>query len=103
MSEYTHVEKPLLTQLAGLGWTVVDQGSAMIPQDPARSLRTSFRDLMLPQVFRDSVRALSGQDWLTELQLAGLIDEIFRQPGKGSTPMKRCRRCCLRRRWTETK
>lgn len=83
MSEYTHVEQPLLTQLGGLGWTVVDQGSAMIPQDPARSLRTSFSDIILPQVFRDSVRALNGQDWLTERQLAGLIDEIFRQPGKG--------------------
>jgi type I restriction enzyme R subunit len=87
MSEYAHVEKPLLTQLAGLGWTVIDQGSQTIPQDPARSLRTSFRDLVLPQVFRDSVRALNtlpdGREWLTERQLAGLIDEIFRQPGKG--------------------
>lgn len=83
MSEYAHVEQPLLTQLAGLGWTVVDQGNQMIPQNPAASLRTSFRDLILPQVFRDSVRAINGQDWLTERQLAGLIDEIFRQPGKG--------------------
>jgi type I restriction enzyme, R subunit len=83
MSEYAHVERPLLTQLGGLGWTVVDQGIAMIPQDPAQSLRTSFSDLILPQVFRDSVRALNGQDWLTERQLAGLIDEVFRQPGKG--------------------
>ena len=87
MSEYAHVERPLLTQLAGLGWTVIDQGSQIIPQDPAASLRSSFRDLILPQVFRDSVRALNrtpdGQDWLTERQLAGLIDEMFRQPGKG--------------------
>ena len=83
MSEYAHVEQPLLTQLAGLGWTVVDQGNQMIPQDPAASLRTSFRELILPQVFRDSVRAINGQDWLSERQLAGLIDEIFRQPGKG--------------------
>ena len=87
MSEYAHVEKPLLTQLDGLGWTVIDQGSQTIPQDPARSLRTSFRDLILPQVFRDRVRALNtlpdGREWLTERQLAGLIDEIFRQPGKG--------------------
>ena len=52
MSEYAHVEKPLLTQLAGLGWTVVDQGNQMIPQDPAKSLRASFRELILPQVFR---------------------------------------------------
>ena len=38
-------------------------------------------------MFRDSVaraQALpDGQEWLTERQLAGLVDEIFRQPGKG--------------------
>lgn len=87
MSEYAHVEKPLLTQLAGLGWTVIDQGCQMLPQDPAQSLRSSFRDLILPQVFRESVRALNtlpdGREWLTERQLAGLVDDIFRQPGKG--------------------
>ncbi|WP_316219267.1 HsdR family type I site-specific deoxyribonuclease [Bradyrhizobium sp. SZCCHNR2026] len=87
MSEYAHIEKPLLTQLAGLGWTVIDQGSQMIPQDPTASLRQSFRDLILPQVFRDAVRALNAlpddRQWLTERQLAGLIDDIFRQPGKG--------------------
>ena len=26
MSEYLHVEKPFLDQLATLGWTVIDQG-----------------------------------------------------------------------------
>lgn len=87
MSEYALVEKPLLTQLKGLGWTVIDQGSQMIPQDPAASLRSGFRELILPQVFRDSVRALNslpdGRQWLTERQLAGLIDDIFRQPGRG--------------------
>ncbi|KYG99256.1 HsdR family type I site-specific deoxyribonuclease [Bradyrhizobium sp. DOA1] len=86
MSEYAHVEKPLLTQLAGLGWTVIDQGHQMIPQAPVASLRSSFRDLILPHVFRDSVRALNplpgGREWLTDRQLAGLIDDIFRQPGK---------------------
>jgi type I restriction enzyme R subunit len=86
MSEYAHVEKPLLTQLAGLGWTVIDQGAGAIPRDPAQSLRTSFRDLILPQVFRDSIRAINrssdGQDWLTERQLAGLVDDIFRQPNR---------------------
>lgn len=87
MSEYSHVEKPMLTQLGGLGWTVIDHGNQMIPQDPARSLRTSFRDLVLPQIFRDSVRAINalpdGREWLTERQLVGLVDELFRQPGKG--------------------
>jgi type I restriction enzyme, R subunit len=84
MSEYAHVEKPLLAQLAGLGWTVIDHGAGAIPQDPAASLRTSFRELILPRVFRDAIRAINkmpdGKDWLTERQLAGLIDDIFRQP-----------------------
>jgi type I restriction enzyme, R subunit len=87
MSEYAHVEKPLLTQLSGLGWTVIDQGKMIIPQDPTASLRSDFRELVLPQVFRNSVRKLNslpdGREWLTERQLAGLIDDIFRQPGKG--------------------
>lgn len=84
MSEYAHVEMPLLTQLAGLGWTAIDHGVGVIPQDPAKSLRASFRDLVLPQVFRDAVRAINktadGRSWLTERQLAGLLDDLFRQP-----------------------
>jgi type I restriction enzyme R subunit len=87
VSEYAHVEKPLLTQLAVLGWKVVDQGNLTIPHAPLASLRSSFRDLILPKVFRDSVRAINalpdGREWLSERQLSGLVDEIFRQPGKG--------------------
>jgi type I restriction enzyme, R subunit len=86
MSEYAHVEKPLLTQLAGLGWIVIDHGAGAIPHDPNISLRASFRDLVLPAVFRDAVRTLNqnldGRDWLAECQLAGLVDDIFRRPHK---------------------
>jgi len=42
MSEYCEVERPLLQQLSAQDWTVIDQGIATIPQDPAASLRTSF-------------------------------------------------------------
>jgi type I restriction enzyme R subunit len=85
MSEYAHVEKPLMTQLQGLGWKVIDHGAGAIPHDPKVSLRTSFRELVLPAVFRDAVRTLNaadGRDWLTERQLVGLLDDIFRQPNK---------------------
>ena len=34
MSEYLHVEKPFLDQLATLGWAVIDQGHGLIPSDP---------------------------------------------------------------------
>ena len=34
MSEYLHVEKPFLDQLAALGWTVIDQRQGFIPLRP---------------------------------------------------------------------
>ena len=80
MSEYHHVEKPFLDQLTALGWTIVDQGHGMIPSDPAASLRGSFREWLLPEVFRDAVRALNP--WLTNRQLDDLRSQILRQPNR---------------------
>jgi type I restriction enzyme R subunit len=86
MSEYLHVEKPFLDQLAALGWTVIDQGHGAIPSDPAASLRTSFREVHLPEVFRAAVRALNltadGRPWLTDRQLDDLRDQWLRQPAR---------------------
>jgi len=87
MTEYLHVEKPFLDQLAALGWTVIDQGQGMIPADPSVSLRTSFRQWLLPQVFREAVRAINctddGAQWLTARQLEDLRDQLLRQPNLG--------------------
>lgn len=86
MSEYTEVELPFLQQLATQGWTVVDQGCANIPQDPAASLRTSFREWLLPGVFAASVRRINtlpdGQPWLTDRQLDDLRGQLQRQPNR---------------------
>ncbi len=86
MSEYLHVEKPFLDQLAALGWTAVDQGQGFIPSDPAASLRGSFREWLLPEVFREAVRAINrtadGTAWLTDRQLDDLRDQILRQPNR---------------------
>ena len=86
MSEYLHVEKPFLDQLAALSWTVIDQGQGFIPSDPTKSLRTSFREWFLPQVFSDAVHTINqmpdGQSWLTERQLDDLRDQILRQPNR---------------------
>jgi type I restriction enzyme R subunit len=86
MSEYLHVEKPFLDQLAALGWTVVDQGQGFIPADPGKSLRSSFREWLLPGVFRDAVRAINrtpaGDMWLTDRQLDDLRDQLLRQPSR---------------------
>ncbi len=86
MSEYLHVEKPFLDQLAALGWTVIDQGQGFIPSDPAASLRGSFREWLLPEVFCEAVRSINrtvdGTAWLTERQLDDLRDQILRQPNR---------------------
>lgn len=86
MSEYLHVEKPFLDLLATLGWTVIDQGHRFIPTDPAASLRESFREWLLPEVFRESVRVINttsdGTPWLTDRQLDDLRSQILRQPNR---------------------
>ena len=87
MSEYQFVEKPFLTQLAELGWATIDQGVATIPSDPTQSLRASFREWLLPEVFRAAVRAINTVDdgkktWLTDRQLDELRDQILRQPNR---------------------
>ncbi|MDD2336134.1 MAG: type I restriction endonuclease, partial [Geobacteraceae bacterium] len=86
MSEYLHVEKPFLDQLADLGWTVNDQGQGFIPSDPKASLRDTFREWLLPEVFRNAVRAINvnpdGTPWLTDRQLDDLVAQILRQPNR---------------------
>lgn len=86
MSEYLHVEKPFLDQLATLGWTVIDQGQGFIPTNPTASLRETFREWQLPEVFRNSVRNINrtadGTPWLTDRQLDDLRSQILRQPNR---------------------
>jgi len=84
MSEYLHVEKPFLDQLGALGWEVIDQGCWLVPCDPAKSLRHSFREWILPEAFREAVKGINrtddGRQWLTDAQIDDLRDQILRQP-----------------------
>jgi len=86
MSEYSHVEKPFLDQLSTMGWNVVDHGYGMIPSDPESSLRASFRQWLLPDVFRAAVRSINrteaGKQWLTDRQLDDLRDQLIRHPSR---------------------
>lgn len=85
MSEYSEVERPFLQQLAELGWTVIDQGSG-VPQVAAPSLRATFRQWLLPEVFNAAVRAINrtddGQTWLTDRQLEDLRGQLLRQSNR---------------------
>lgn len=84
MSEYSYVEKPFLDQLKALHWDVIDQGVG-IPTDPTKSLRTSFREVLLKDIFFKSVRAINttedGKEWLTDKQLEQLHHELAHQSG----------------------
>lgn len=78
MSEYQFVEKPLLNQLASMNWTVIEQPSG-IPTDPATSLRTSFREVVIKSEFIKSVNAINlyeGKVWLTPEQLEDLYEDF---------------------------
>ena len=81
--EYLFVERPFLDQLAALGWQIVDQGRG-VPTDPGKSLRTSFREVILPSVFRQSLNEINrteqGQSWLTDKQIDEMIQVILNQP-----------------------
>jgi type I restriction enzyme R subunit len=79
MAEYKNVEKPFLEKLKQLNWEVIDQGSFGIPQDPSKSLRTSFREVTLKERFKSAVSKINttnGVEWLTDKQLDDLFQEV---------------------------
>lgn len=78
MSEYQFVEKPLLNQLASMNWTVIEQAQG-IPTDPSKSLRTSFREVVIKSEFIKAVKSINlyeGKPWLTHEQLEGLYEDF---------------------------
>ena len=87
MSEYTNVERPFLDKLHQLGWEVIDHGTGFIPQDPAVSRRDDFREILLTQEFRASLKRINltedGRSWLTEKQIDDVLREVTTQPGIG--------------------
>ena len=86
MSEYSNVERPFLEKLRQIGWDVIDHGASGIPQDPTKSLRNNFKEVVLEKVFKETVRKINltedGKEWLTEKQLDEVFTEISEQTGK---------------------
>lgn len=80
MSEYSLVEKPFLDQLEDLGWTIINHGDKVIPQDPKVSLRDNFKEIVIKKEFKEWVKKInktdSGVEWLTERQLDKLYKSI---------------------------
>ena len=85
MAEYINVEKPFLDKLRQLGWTVIDQGIG-VPQEPEKSLRENFKQVLLPNEFKKSIKKINttpdGREWLTDKQLDEILFEIQNFAGK---------------------
>lgn len=84
MSERNLVELPFLEQLAQLEWSVIDQGEGM-PTDPAKSLRRTFREVVLKDVLFGAVRSINrdaaGAEWLTNADLEGIYGLVVGAKG----------------------
>jgi len=59
--EYKQVEKPLIAQLAGMGWTHLEGAppGGVTPADPAKSGRTAFSEVFLTDRLRSQVYTLN--------------------------------------------
>lgn len=70
LDERNHVEKPLLDQLAGLGWTILDLEKDQKPGDTGRA---SFTEVVLEPRLRTQLKVINP--WLAEDQ----IDEVVKR------------------------
>jgi type I restriction enzyme, R subunit len=70
LDERQHVEKPLLDQLAELGWEVIDLDAK---QQPGDSHRANFTEVVMLPVLREQLKVINP--WLEEDQ----VDEVVKQ------------------------
>lgn len=76
--EYTQVEKPLLDQLAGLGWQTLEGSKS----DPAVTERESFRGSILEVRLRAALLKINpgpdGSPWLDDSRLSEVVSSLTR-------------------------
>ncbi|MBI5582387.1 MAG: type I restriction endonuclease subunit R [Deltaproteobacteria bacterium] len=79
LDERNHVEKPLLDQLSGLGWEIIDLDSK---QHPGDSFRQSFTEVVMQPVLREQLKVIN--DWLEDDQLEEVAKQLTANfPGTG--------------------
>jgi type I restriction enzyme R subunit len=71
LDERNHVEKPLLDQLDGLGWEIIDLDSK---QHPADSLRESFTEVVMLPVLRAQLKVINP--WLEDDQVEEVVKQL---------------------------
>ena len=79
LDERNHVEKPLLDQLEGLGWEIIDLDNK---QHPADTHRKNFAEVVMLPVLRQQLKVINS--WLEDDQVEEVIDKLTaRSPGRG--------------------
>jgi type I restriction enzyme R subunit len=71
LDERNHVEKPLLDQLAGLGWEIIDLDAK---QHPGDTHRTSFTEVVMLPVLREQLKVI--QPWLEDDQVEAAVKHL---------------------------
>ena len=71
LDERNHVEKPLLEQLAGLGWEVLDLDAK---QHPGASHRSNFAEVVMLPVLREQLKRI--QHWLADDQVEEVVKQL---------------------------
>ena len=71
LDERNHVEKPLLDQLDGLGWEIIDLDAKQHPRD---SFRESFTEVVMLRVLREQLKVIN--DWLEDDQVEEAVKQL---------------------------
>jgi type I restriction enzyme R subunit len=71
LDERNHVEKPLLDQLAGLGWEILGLDSK---QHPADTFRENFTEIVMPSVLRAQMKVINP--WLEDDQVEEVVKQL---------------------------
>ena len=72
IDERNHVEKPLLKQLDGLGWDVIDL--TRMHQQPGDTFRGTFSEVALLPLLREQLKAIN--DWLEDDQVEEVVKQL---------------------------
>jgi type I restriction enzyme R subunit len=85
IDERNHVERPLLDQLDGLGWEILDLDHK---QDPGKTFRRNFTEVVMLPVLRAQIKAINP--WLEEDQVEQLVKHLTASfPGSGLIQINR--------------
>jgi type I restriction enzyme R subunit len=79
LDERNHVEKPLLDQLHGLGWEIIDLDSKQRPSD---TFRENFAEVVMLQVLREQIKIINY--WMDNDQVEEVVKQLTASfPGTG--------------------